>query len=323
MNPIKGPVGWGIIGCGDVCEVKSGPVFNRIADSRLVAVMRRDKKKAEDFARRHNALFFFDDAADLVNHPDVNAIYIATPPSSHEQYTELALRSGKPVYVEKPVSLDASSCQRMLHLAESLDVPVTVAHYRRGLPLFIKVKQLVRDGVIGNVRLARLSTLQPPDKTKQENWRVESAVSGGGLFNDLSPHQLDILCWLFGIPETVSGFSLNQSGFYPTPDLTVLNASFPGGIAAQGSWSFSVNALAAEDKCEIIGDKGALSFSFFKPSLLHVSTEWGLDKLEFDFPVNIQEPMILAVNKHFRGEGLNPCSLKDALEVMKMIDAVQ
>jgi 1,5-anhydro-D-fructose reductase (1,5-anhydro-D-mannitol-forming) len=320
MNPIRGEVGWGIIGCGDVCEVKSGPAFNRIPHSRLVAVMRRDKDKAEDFARRHHAPFFFDQAEELINHPDVNAIYIATPPSSHEKYTELALRSGKPVYVEKPVSVDASSCQRMLKLSESLDVAVSVAHYRRGLPLFRKVKQLVQAGAIGSVRLVRLNTLQSPDKRKQENWRVDSAISGGGLFNDLSPHQLDILFWIFGPPEKVSGFSSNQSGYYNTPDLTVLNAVFPGGVVAQGAWSFSVSDLSAEDKCEIIGDKGRLFFSFFKPSTIEMVTESGADTLEFDFPVHIQEPMILAVNKYFRGEGPNPCSLKEAFEVMKMID---
>ena len=105
-------INWGIIGCGDVCEVKSGPAFSKVTGSRLVAVMRRDGAKAKDYAERHGVPKFYDKAQHLINDDDVNAIYIATPPSSHEQYLEEALKAGKPVYVEKPVTLDVASCEK-------------------------------------------------------------------------------------------------------------------------------------------------------------------------------------------------------------------
>src|SRR5688572_16383190 len=139
MMTINGTVNWGIIGCGDVCEVKSGPAFNKVPNSRLVAVMRRDLVKAKDYAKRHGVPMFYDDAATIIHDPEVNAIYIATPPLYHEEYTIAALKAGKPVYVEKPVTVNSASCQRMLDGAAQAKVPVTVAHYRRGLPIFQKV----------------------------------------------------------------------------------------------------------------------------------------------------------------------------------------
>src|SRR6185436_2348451 len=92
---------WGAIGCGDVCEVKSGPGFQKAAGSQLVAVMRRDRDKAADFARRHGVPRFYADAEALIADPEVNAIYVATPPSTHMLYTKMAAAAGKPVYVEK------------------------------------------------------------------------------------------------------------------------------------------------------------------------------------------------------------------------------
>ncbi|HVF97123.1 MAG TPA: Gfo/Idh/MocA family oxidoreductase, partial [Flavisolibacter sp.] len=130
---------WGIIGCGNVTEVKSGPAFNKIPHSKLVAVMRRNAAKAQDYAQRHNVEKWYSDASELINDRDVNAVYIATPPSSHEAYTIEALNAGKPVYVEKPMATDAASAQRMSDAAKSTGVKLSVAHYRRAQPLFLKL----------------------------------------------------------------------------------------------------------------------------------------------------------------------------------------
>lgn len=324
MRSINGPIHWGIIGCGDVCEVKSGPAFNKVSHSRLAAVMRRDLAKAEDYAKRHQVPRFYSDADALINDAEVNAIYIATPPSSHEAYTQAALKAGKPVYVEKPVTLDAASCERMIGYAREHNNKVSVAHYRRGLPLFRKVKALIHGGAIGQVRLVTLRTLQPPASKiitqTRDNWRIKPEISGGGLFHDLSPHQLDILYWIFGKPREVYGRSLNQSKQYEAPDFTMVEAVYDQDIVMNGVWAFNVSEKAAEDLCEIIGDKGKLQFSFFRQSTITLVTDAGTESLEMEYPVNIQHPMIEAVTKFFHGEGPNPCSLEEALEVMKMMD---
>src|SRR5258705_6697096 len=159
MKNINGTVNWGIIGCGNVCEVKSGPAFNKVANSKLIAVMRRNPEKAKDFAQRHGVSQYYTDAVELINDKEVNAIYIATPPSSHESYLEMALKAGKPVYVEKPVTVNSISVERMMEMEKRYDNKVSVAHYRRGLPLFNKIKQIENTWGKSKVKMILVKTL--------------------------------------------------------------------------------------------------------------------------------------------------------------------
>jgi len=324
MKKITGTVNWGIIGCGDVCEVKSGPAFNKVTDSKLVAVMRRDLEKVKDFALRHDVPKFYTEAAALINDDEINAIYIATPPSSHELYMEMALKAGKPVYVEKPVTVNAESVKRMITMEKEFDTKVSVAHYRRGLPLFNKVKQLVKAGIAGNIKLILLRTLQPSASKiitqTTDNWRINPEISGGGLFHDLSPHQLDILYWIFGRPKKVLVKSVNQGKHYNAPDMTMVQFGFTNDIYFNGVWNFNIAEAATEDSCEIIGDKGVIKFSFFRGNAIEVKSADGIQTMEMDTPVNIQMPHINKVVKFFRGKGRNPCSLKDAFVTMKIMD---
>lgn len=323
MKVIPGTVNWGIIGCGDVCEVKSGPAFNKVPDSKLVAVMRRDEAKAADYARRHNVPRHYSDASKLINDPEVNAIYIATPPSSHASYMEEALKAGKPVYVEKPVTVSADVCRKMIEARNKLDGFVSVAHYRRELPLFRKVKELIEAGTIGRVTLVKLSTLQPKASKiitqTSDNWRIQPDISGGGLFHDLSPHQLDIMYWLFGKPQSFRGNSLNQSRLYNAPDIATVEAIYNNNILLHGVWAFNVGEPATHDLCEIIGSEGYIRFSFFKKSPIDVNGKI----IEEEYPENIQKPMIEAVVKYFKGKKENPCSLEDALVIMEMLDSTK
>lgn len=324
MKNINGIVNWGIIGCGDVCEVKSGPAFNKVANSKLVAVMRRNRDKAKDFAQRHGVPKFFSDATELISDPEVNAIYIATPPSSHESYTEMALKAGKPVYVEKPVTIDSVSLDRMIDMEKLHHGKVSVAHYRRGLALFNNIKQLLRNGEIGNVKLILLRTLQPIASKiitqTEDNWRIKPEISGGGLFHDLSPHQLDIMYWIFGSPKHVHVRTANQGRLYNAPDLTMVQIEFTKDIHFNGVWDFNVAETATADLCEIIGDRGSIRFSFFRISTIELITKDRTKILEEEYPVNIQQPHIDNVVKYFRGEGENPCSLNEALVTMKIMD---
>jgi predicted dehydrogenase len=325
MKFIHDQIRWGIIGCGDVCEVKSGPAFSKIPNSALLAVMRRDEAKAKDYAQRHNVPKYYTDASDLINDPDINAIYIATPPSSHEAYAIQSMQAGKPVYIEKPLTTNSASCERMIAAEKKYEVPTVCAHYRRGLPLFQKVKTLVQEGVLGNVRLIDLRLLQSPTvnvitKT-DDNWRIDPNISGGGLFHDLAPHQLDILYWIFGEPVSSHGRSLNQSKTYAAPDVTSLEVLFTDDILLQGLWAFEVSSSAVIEQCKIVGDKGYLTFCFFGQPVLEVMTDSKTEKFAFTNPPHIQQPMIEQVVRYFRGEGENPCSLKDALVTMKMMDS--
>jgi len=327
MHIIRGRVNWGIIGCGDVCETKSGPAFSWVPESSLVAVMRRDENKAKDFAVRHNVPKYYSDASELINDPDVNAIYISTPPNSHEAYAIEAIKAGKPAYIEKPVTLSVESCQRMIDASNSYDIPVTVAHYRRGLPLFRRIKTLVESNHIGRVRLILLNLFQTPKNPmideSTENWRLNPAVSGGGPFYDLSPHQLDILYWIFGTPRSIMAHSINQGKHYDAPDVTTLSAIFEEDIVFQGLWSFNVSAQSKTDSCKIIGEEGTIEFPFFmsfEKAAVEITAKGKTTHEEFVFPKFIQEPMIGEVVNYFRGKGNNPCSLNEALVTLNMME---
>lgn len=319
----RNEIRWGILGCGDVCEVKSGPAFSKVDNSRLVAVMRRDAGKAKDFATRHDVPRYYTNSRELVDDNDVTAVYIATPPAYHEEYAIECIKAGKPVYIEKPVALNGDSCRRILEASREFRVKASVAHYRRGLPLFKKVHSLLKENAIGKPGLIILNTLQAPKEDAGESWRVKPAISGGGLFFDLAPHQLDILYWLFGKPANVRGYSLNQKNAYSAPDLTNVEAVFGGNIYLHGIWAFNVEESAALETCEIIGDRGKITFSFFRPSDILLTTSGQTKKFTFEFPENIQQPMIDEVVKFFLNDGPNPCSLEDALVTMEVMDGTR
>ena len=327
MHFVDGPVKWGIIGCGDVCEVKSGPAFAKVAGSSLEAVMRRDASKAADFARRHDVRLSYSDATMLINNPAVNAIYIATPPESHEKYAVEAMRVGKPVYIEKPVSTSSSSCQRILEASSKFQIPAVVAHYRRELELFKRVRTLVVSGAIGKVRLITVNLYHPPKvEGISENWRVNPSLSGGSLLFDLGPHQLDILFWIFGTPHSVNSSSINQGKYYRAADVTSIAAVFDNDVFFQGVWSFNIPPHEKQDSCKIIGESGSLEFPFFSSftsANLTVNQNGVTTREEFIFPTHIQEPMIQQVVRYFQGHRGNPCGLDEALVTLQMIEKSQ
>lgn len=315
-------INWGIIGCGDVTEIKSGPAFNKVPHSKLVAVMRRNAEKAADYAKRHNVPRWYDDASQLISDPEVNAIYIATPPSSHEQYALAAIEAGKPVYLEKPMALHYAAAKNITEAAAANHVKLVVAHYRREWPMFKKLKQLVDEKAIGTIQLVRLAlykTMFTPEQLAQENlaWRVDPAIAGGGIFHDLAPHQLDILYHIFGPAKTISGIALNQAGRYAADDMVMGNMVFESGVAFSGAWCF--NVYEQSDRCEIIGDGGKISFSFFGGGGIELLVNNQTTVFPFDALQHVQQPMIERTVQYFLGKAGNPCPGADGAEVMRWI----
>jgi predicted dehydrogenase len=313
---------WGIIGCGDVTEKKSGPAFNKVEHSSLIAVMRRDGAKAKDYAMRHGVPKWYDDANQLIDDPEVNAIYIATPPLQHEDYTLRALAAGKPVYVEKPMTLNAASAIRMKEAAEKYMVKLSVAHYRRAQPMFLKIKSLLDEKVIGTVKLVQLQMLQPESSNliadSDTNWRLKPAISGGGLFHDLAPHQLDLMIYFFGETIKSSGISLNQSNPYGVDDMVTGHILFKSGVVFNGVWCFSVAEHL--DICEIIGTEGKISFPVFGHTVT-ISKNGDEEEFIFDALPHVQQPMIEEVVKYFLGKAKNPCTADQAIQSMQLMDS--
>jgi len=312
---------WGIIGCGDVTEIKSGPAFNLVSDSELVAVMRRDAIKAEDYAKRHGVQRWYTDASELINDSEVHAIYIATPPAYHEAYALQAFKAGKPVYVEKPMTLDSAEAERMNKAATKYCCKLSVAHYRRAQQKFLHIRRLINDGSIGVIHSAKIQFKQANQSGTENTWRTNPTISGGGLFHDLAPHQLDLMLFFFGLPLKTKGESLNKANLYDADDYVSADILFANNISFQGTWDFNARLEDEADICEIQGSTGTIRFSVFSnPYELIID---GISKkLEFDFLPHVQQPMIEQVVKYFLGEAVNPCSGDEGVEVMKMMDKI-
>lgn len=304
---------WGIIGVGDVCEVKSGPALMQIPNSRLKSVMRRNGDKAKDFASRHGVPNWSDNADDLLNDPEINAIYIATPPHKHAEYTLKAAAAGKAVYVEKPMARSHQECLSMVEACQKENVPLFVAYYRRALPNILKVKELIDGGHIGSIQSVSINlqvNIQPEivkGKDTDNNWRVNPEVAGGGYFYDLASHQLDALDFMFGPISEAKGFSANQSKQYLADDMTVGIFEFENGIVGKGIWAFNGSKASQNEMTTIVGSKGQISFPFFGDHHVTLATENEPSKtFEFEVTKHIQQPLIQTVVNELQGKGTCP-----------------
>ncbi len=300
-------VRWGMIGAGSVAELKSAPAFNKVPHSRLVAIMRRDRAKAEDYARRHRVTRWYADASELIHDPEVNAIYVATPPSSHAAYAIEAMRAGKPVYVEKPMALNYRECEEMIRISEETGISLFVAYYRRSLPAFMKVSELLGEGAIGtvltvNVTLYKQARERGLDRSAM-SWHVFPEISGAGHFYDLASHQFDYLDFLFGPVSVVKGIAVNRAGLYPAEDTVTCSFRFQNGITGTGSWCFVCTSQAETDRIEIIGEEGKITLPCFQHGELLLENSLGRLAFRFENPENIQFNLISQVVRDLRGEG--------------------
>ncbi|MCC6453587.1 MAG: Gfo/Idh/MocA family oxidoreductase [Caldilineaceae bacterium] len=304
-------VRWGIIGCGDVTEVKSGPGLQKAQGSSLVAVMRRNGEKAKDYAARHGVAKWSDDADAIIHDPEVNAVYIATLPNTHAEYTKRVAAAGKPVYVEKPMARTYAECSEMLDACNQAGVPLFVAYYRRRLPQFVYVKELLDAGAIGAVRAVTVNLLQAakPVVYDAQNlpWRITPELSGGGFFFDLASHELDILDYLLGPITEAEGMTGNQAGLYAAEDIVTGTFRFASGVQGTGVWSFTVDAHEQRDQIELIGDKGRIQFACFDLDRPVVVVRQGqTEEKQFTMPAHVQQPLIQTVVDQLLGRGQCP-----------------
>lgn len=307
-----------------MCEVKSGPGFQQARGSELVAVMRRDAAKAEDFARRHGVPRWYSRAKDLINDPEVNAVYIAAPPGLHCEYSLLVAEAGKPCYVEKPMARSFVECQQMLDAFNQALVPLFVAYYRRGLPRFLKVKEVLDSGRLGEVRsvVCRL-TRRANENLNRDNlpWRLQAEHAGGGLFLDLGAHTLDVMDFLFGPLQDVRGLASNTGGHYDVEDTVSMSFRLNNGAEGIGTWDF--NAEASEDTIEIYGTQGRLSLSTFGVEELRLETSsGGVEMLPGANPPHVQAPLIQSIVDELRGRGTSPSSGYSAARTSRVMDIV-
>jgi len=323
-SPATGIIRWGIIGCGNVTEVKSGPGFQKADRSALVAVMRRTGEMAADYAKRHGVARWYNSAPALIADPDVDAVYIATPPGSHCEYALLAAKAGKPAYIEKPLARNTTEGQTIEDAFQEQNLPVYVAFYRRSLPRFLKVREILTSGVIGDlcsVHLIHSSPRAAEDSSRP--WRLDPALSGGGLFLDLGSHALDLLDFLLGPLTHIEGSAATSSRGHEIgqcEDSVTMTFRTGGGAQGTATWDFA--AAQSTDQVAINGTQGQITFSVFREAPVDLRIGNHIETHTVAHPRHIQQPLIQSIVDDLLGLGVCPSRIASALRTTKVMDTV-
>lgn len=309
---------WGIIGVGDVVERKSGPALMTAAGSAVVAVMRRDAAAARAFAARHGIARWYDRVDDLLADPDVDAVYVATPTSSHCALTLRALATGRPVLVEKPIAMHTAEAECMIDAAERAGQPLFVAYYRRALPRFERLREIVQSGRLGAIRCIAVHQTRPLAHRPNAGWKLDPTINGGGLFVDVHTHTLDWLDHVFGPPTVAQGL-VRRLGPGPAEDLVAFNLGWADGIVASGLYCYG--AAPEEEQVTVYGSEGAASMVFFKPAPIRLTDARGrVEEIEVVDPPHSHLPLVERIVAQLRGGPPAPAQGSDGLRTTALID---
>ena len=314
---------WGIIGCGNVTEVKSGPAYNLTEDFKLTAVMRRNLDMAEDYAKRHQVPFFTNKASEIIDNPEIDAVYIATPPDTHKFYGLMVAQAGKPCCIEKPMAPSYADSLEIFNAFKEKDLPLFIAYYRRSLPRFLKIKEWLDDALIGEVRHIRWHksrSASPLDLSKKYNWRTDKNIAPGGYFDDLASHGLDLFTFLLGDIENASGFATNQQGLYSAFDAISGSWIHKNGITGEGSWIFG--AQESQDIVEILGSKGVIHFSVLGEFTVEINSDTKKESLFIEHPKHLHQYHVANMKKHLLEEISHPSTGHTGLHTSWVMDKI-
>ena len=238
----------------------------------------------------------------------------------------MAMRAGKPVYVEKPLASNYDDCVRVNYISEQTGVPCYVAYYRRYLPYFQKVKSIIDKGILGTIIDVNIRYSVPPREMDydKENlpWRLNAEIAGGGYFYDMAAHQLDLLQHFFGVIVKAHGYYSNRAHLYDVEDTVSACFKFENGLVGSGSWCFVGHESAQEDCIDIVGEKGMVSFSVFNYAPIRLMTSEGATSIEVENPSYVQLPLIRSVIEDLQGFGLCTCNSVSATPVNWVMDRI-
>ncbi len=318
-------VRWGLIGCGDVTEKKSGPAYQKASNSALEIVMRRDADKCADYARRHKVARWTTNAQEVLHDSRVTAVAISTPPDTHCRYALLAAEAKKPAVVEKPMARNYGECLEMIRAFEKAGVPLFVAYYRRSFPKFQHLRSILVSGSIGNVQRVQLRYRRQatPIDPHHVPWRFIPDIAGGGLLLDLGSHGVNIvqfllsdLSWHIEHREIEWGMGPHQ-----VEKRVQTRVRIGENIAGDLLWDF--DAEKHEDWVIISGERGEVEFSVFEEGPYTVTTRAaGRETYPFRAPEHVQQPFIQMVVNHLCYGTEVPSDARSAAETSLILDKI-
>lgn len=314
---------WGVIGCGNVTEVKSVPAYQQTEGFEVYAVMRRNYELAVDYAKRHNVPKVHESAEALIADPSIDAVYIATPPDTHLEYALAVADVGKICCIEKPLSPSFKESQQICDAFEKRNIPLFVAYYRRSLPLFLAIKEVIDTGKIGKIRHVAWHYCRPAselDMSKNYNWRTDKNIATGGYFDDLASHGLDIFAYLFGDYTDAKGIGSNQLGLYSSYDSVSATWQHESGVTGTGVWNFG--SYTRVDEVIVYGSEGEIRFSIFRDQDVKVLTQNGVIEHQHLYPKHIQKFHVENMRASLFDNQLHPSNGITALHTSWVMDKI-
>lgn len=315
---------WGMIGCGSVTEVKSGPGLYKSRHSTLLAVTSADIALSRSYADRHGVPRVYGSSEELVQDPEIDAVYIATPPVAHKPLSLLAARAGKHVYVEKPMAMRFDECREIIEECRRHDVRLYVAFYRRAMERFLQVKKWLDEKAIGEVRCVKAVQHQPPAPEDLSRdtlpWRLLPKIAGAGKFLDMGVHALDMFDFWFGPIVEAHGIASNQGGLYDVEDTVTAAWRHADGVHGFGSWCYVCGQ--DQDQVEIIGSRGRIEMEFFSDRPLRLITDRGEQEADIPNPEHVQQPFIQSIVNDLNGVSACPGSVESAARASWVADEI-
>lgn len=285
-------IGWGLIGCGDIARRRVAPALRDLETCDLVAVNRGRSDLAADFAREFGARRWYADWRELLQDPEIDAVYIATPVDLHAAQTIAAAEAGKHVLCEKPMAMTAAECDRMLAACDANGVRLGIAYYRHFYPVIKRIKELLADGEIGSPVLAQINAFEmfnpPPDGDRY--WLLEPERSGGGPLMDFGCHRIEVLLNLLGPLAAAASLNTSVSFKRPVEDTSLATFRFASGAVA--ALAVTHAAWESTDTLDLYGSRGSFHIASLNRGELLIRTAAG-ERTESHPPhPNIHQPSI-------------------------------
>jgi predicted dehydrogenase len=264
----------GLIGCGFIGRFHSrnlrGLARLGLIDIDYVAVCDRDEERARSFAEAAGALRFATDASDLIEAPDIDALYVCVPTAGHKELVLRAAARGKHVFCEKPLATTLADVEEMVAAVPAAGVKAGVGLVLRHAPIFTVLKSLTEDPGLGRLMtiVFRDDQFFPIQGHYASDWRKDRRQVGAGTLLEHSIHDVDILRWLGGEVVSARGTTSNFAGHEGVEDLALAHLDLEGGARAElvSIWH-NVRGRASTRRAELFFENGffAIDDDFFGP----------------------------------------------------------
>lgn len=247
---------WGVVGCGDIVKKRVARAIIDHAACQLHGAYQRDQEQLAEFCASFKVPNAYATFEAMLQDPDIDALYVATPVASHAAQTIAGLQHGKHVLVEKPMAMTVAECDAMMTAAETYGRQLGVAYYRRFYPHVERIRQVIDSQQLGKLLTIYAQTGNGFPYTEEEHaaWRLDPALGGGGPLMDIGSHRLDLMNALAGTPRNVTAICSNPGANYGVESCASVLVDYPHGV--QGVLQCYFSAEHIPDELVVTGSRG-------------------------------------------------------------------